>query len=169
MSFDWSIDPIALYAAILSTLIAVVQFVLWWQDRPKVSVTVINPKEVRRLDWRLMELIVSNVGKEPVVVQEAIISYHEGKSHNAEGKTARFYSGAGWDPSLKDVPHPTKPNTTTASVNLIKPGDELRQMLKPFSDYDPTKHWLKAVVRIRNSNSRFIGWAGPVLEGNNND
>ena len=115
-----------------------------------------------------MELIVSNIGREPIVVQEATVSYHGKKIGAAPVQTARFYSGAGWDPSLKNVPHPTKPNTTISSVNLIKPGDELRQMLKPFSGYDPAKHWLRAVVRIRNSNSRFIGWAGPVLETNNN-
>ncbi|HWL56235.1 MAG TPA: hypothetical protein VNQ78_06105 [Paracoccus sp. (in: a-proteobacteria)] len=163
MALSWEIDPIALYAALLSSIIAIIQLLRWWFDGPRVAVTVINPREVRRFNGQLFELIISNVAASPTVVREVTISLHREKP-GPSIKDARFYSGAGWDPAIKAVPHPTKEHTTTCETNLIPPATEYHQLLKPFDDYDPHRHWLKATVMLRNSRKRFVGWAGPVLE-----
>lgn len=77
-----SIDPVALYAAVLSTIIAVVgatRYYFKWRskhkEQTKISVhadhlIVHNQKDGRRYD--LLHLLVTNLGREPVIIREVV-------------------------------------------------------------------------------------------------
>lgn len=86
-----SIDPVALYAAILSTVIAVVEatrYYLEWRakykEKTKIEVSadhliVHNQKDDRRYD--LIQLLVTNLGRESVIIQEVVARGPKQSSH----------------------------------------------------------------------------------------
>jgi hypothetical protein len=77
-----AIDPVALYAAVLSTLIAVhgaARYYFAWRtkrkERTKIAVQadhliVHSPRDGQRYD--LLQLLVTNLGREPVMIQEVV-------------------------------------------------------------------------------------------------
>jgi hypothetical protein len=90
LKFD-SIDPVALYAAILSTVIAVIgaiRYYLEWRakykEKSKIEVNadhliVHNQKDGRRYD--LIQLLVANLGREPVIIREVVARGPNQSSH----------------------------------------------------------------------------------------
>ena len=160
-----SADPVAAYAAILSSIIALFTGVraalTWLRSGPRCAMEIINPLEVYRTGRRHIEIIVSNVGSMPIIVREVHISVHDTKRSKALN-SACFDHRASWDPSLVSVPHPTKPNTTNPQTQVLQPGSEIHQLLSPFSDYDPQTHWLRGQVYLRNRRSPVTAWAPPV-------
>ena len=162
MSLAADIDPVALYAAVLSTLTAIVGFIKWLRSGPSVSVTILNPLEVRRFGQKHIELIISNNSSAPVVAREARVSFYKRRRFGVPLGEAEFNHRSTWDPSLESVPHHNKPNMSTDRPAVIRAGDERHQLLQPFREYDPKLHWLKAVVTLRNSKRKFVAWAPPM-------
>ncbi|WP_139166736.1 hypothetical protein [Paracoccus chinensis] len=161
MSIDTNLDPVAIYAAVLSTALALAQLYRWLTSGPRASVNIINPLEVRRHDRKFIEVVIHNIGTTPIIIREVCVSYSDSrKGRPLKSKT--FDSNAGWDPSLRSVPHPTRPNSSWVITNVVAPGHEHHELLHPFSGFDPRSHWLRVSVALRNSNIRFNGYAAPV-------
>ena len=161
-------DPVATYAAALSTVIAVLGggrvVWTWVNSGPSAAVDLFSPTDVRRFERRFMEIVVSNTGKAPIVIREIQITLHNRRWLGSPERQARFYHGEGWDPSLEDVPHPTKPGTTISRTRVIQPGHEVHQLLSPFATYDPRKHWLRAKVFLRNRRAPVVAWSPPQVD-----
>lgn len=157
MTVDW----IAVYAAALSTILAGAEFWKWLASGPSAAVLILNPLDVRRFDNKLYELVVSNNGTVPIVIQSVRVSVHEKKNTRKALESVTFDTHSAWNPALRSIPHPTKSNSWSSEANVIAIGHEVHQALRPFKAYDPTKHWVKAVVSLRNSTRSFTAWASP--------
>lgn len=160
-------DPVATYAAILSTLTAILggghAVFRWLQSGPQAWVAIINPHEVRSFNHQTCELVVSNTGATPIVVKRVVVTMHAAKKDNRPLNTARFDHTAGWDPSVELVPDPSgKPNSLTPRPRVIQPGHEVHQHLRLFSAFDPEQHWLCAKVSLRHKRAPIVAWAAPV-------
>lgn len=84
----------------------------WLQSGPQAWAAIINPREVRSLNYKTCELVVSNTGATPIVVKQVVVTIHAAKKDNRPLNTARFDHAAGWDPSVELVPDPSgKPNS----------------------------------------------------------
>lgn len=159
-------DPVALYAAILSTIIAVAAvirtLVKWLTSGPRAWAGILNPKEVRATNWKTAEVIVANISAEPFVVREIIVTMHKSRRSKAM-QQARFYHGTPFNPSMEQIPNPNgKPNSVISVPKIVRPGEELHQHILPFTDYDPATHWLRVQAFIRQRKAPAIGWAAPI-------
>lgn len=159
-------DPVAVYAAFLSTAIALAAtgraIYNWSTSGPRAWVAVLNPLEVAQTNRRTTKIIIANTGKDPFVVREFTLSWHASKKGKAE-ESARFYHGTPFDPAMKSIPNPNgKPNNTIRVPNIVRPGEELHQHSVPFDVYDASKHWLRAEVFISQRKTPIIGWAAPI-------
>lgn len=161
-------DPVALYAAILSTIIAVAAgvrfFVKWLMSGPRAWVGVLNPKEVGATNRKTMEIIIANVGAEPFVVREIIVTMHKTRRSKPEHE-ARFYHGTPFDPSMQQIPNPNgKPNNFVRVPKITRPGEEMHHHMTPVPEYDPAVHWLRVQAFLRQRKSPVTGWAEPISE-----
>lgn len=155
-------DPVALYAAILSTVIALAALVKWLTSGPRAWVELVNPKEVAATRNQSMEIIIANIGTDPFVVREIIVSMHKTKRSPAE-HAARFFHGTPYDPAMQTIPNPNgKPNSSVRVPKVLRPGEEMHHHMIPVVEYDPSKHWLRAQVLLRQEKAPFIGWAAPI-------
>lgn len=159
-------DPVAVYAAALSTLIALAAagraIYAWATKGPKAWVCMINPAEVAMTSRKTTKMIISNVGQEPFVVREMIITWHKSKGGKAE-ESVRFYHGTPFDPAVKRIPNPNgKPNNFVSVPNVVRPGEELHHHSVPFDAYDSSQHWLRTRVILSQRKSPIDGWAAPI-------
>lgn len=162
-------DLVALYAAVLSTVIAVVAairaVIKWFTSGPRAWVGILNPKEVLRTRNRSMVVIIANVGADPIVVREIIVTLHD-KKRSPPKREARFYHGTPFDPAMQDIPNPNgKQNSTISVPRIIRPWEEMHQHMLPVPEYDPSKHWLRVRAFLRHRKSPVIGWAAPIPAG----
>lgn len=156
---------IAIWGAVLSTLLGILQLVKWCRDGPRVLVEIINPLEVARIDKRAIEIVIFNTGTVPTVVKKLEVAFHETKNMKKSFKEVRFdHAMKSWDPSLRTASHPTKPGTNIWEVEVIAPGHEIYGLINPPQEYNPAIHWLKAHVTLRNSSRTATGWAPPVSQ-----
>lgn len=163
-------DPVAVYAAALSTIIAlgaVVRILIkWLQSGPRAWVGMLNPKEVAATRYKSTEIIIANTGIEPFVVREIIVTLHRTKRAPSE-HSARFFHGTSFDPSMEKIPNPNgKSNSFISVPKIVKPGEEMHHHLQPVSSYDPSQHWLRVQVFIRQKRSPVTGWAAPIKGAN---
>lgn len=161
-------DPVALYAAILSTIIAVAAgvrfFVQWLMSGPQAWVGVLNPKEVRAASRQTMEIIVANVGVQPFVVREIVVTMHRTRRSRPEHR-ARFYHGTPFDPAMQQIPNPNgKANTFIRVPKITRPGEEMHHHMVPVPEYDPAIHWLRVQAFLRQRKNPVTGWAAPIPE-----
>lgn len=156
-------DFVASYAAALSTIIAFAAFIRWLMDGPKAWSQIINPLDFKLYDQRMIKLIVSNTGKQPILVREMVISSHSRRFLSPVISHIRLYHGAKFDPAIELVPNPNgKPNSSVPQPRVIDPGNEFHQIMQPFENYDASKHWLKLQVYLRHKRSPVVAWAAPI-------
>lgn len=159
-------DPVATYAAALSTVTAAAGVATavykWATSGPQAWVGILNPQEVAALGHKTIEIIVSNVGAEPFVIKEVVVTFHKAKGAEPY-HTSRFYHGSSFDPSMETIPNPNgKPNNYVKVAKILKPGDEVHHHLGPASSYDPVSDWLQAQVFLRQKRSPVSAWAAPI-------
>ena len=140
-------DPVALYAAALSTIIAIGTALRityqWFNSGPKAWVGILNPLEVHLGNNKALEIVVANTGTIPFVIKEISVSAHNSR-RSQPFYTARFDHRTPHDPSMKTIPNPNgKPNSSVRVPHVIQQGDEAHHLMKPTSSYDPTSHWLR--------------------------
>lgn len=135
----------------------------WLTTGPKAWVGVLNPKEVAALNHRTIEIIISNIGVEPFVVREVIVSFCKEKG-GAPYHVSRFNHGSWWDPSMETIPNPNgKQNSVIKVAKVLKPREEAHHHMKPSASYDPSTDWICAEVFLRHKRSSTKAWAAPIL------
>ncbi|UHS64172.1 hypothetical protein HRR99_21945 [Agrobacterium vaccinii] len=159
------VDLVALYGAVLATLIAIANFIQWFLRRTKLSVTVFAPSETDYNRDRTFLTIVSNSGPDAVVVQKLEISFRTSRwSWGKEVGKAIFDERSNWKPSVKLVPVANKPNNFRPEPNVLQPNEELRAPASAIPQYDESRHWIRVKATPRNSKKAFLGWAAPTRE-----
>ncbi|MFN0262370.1 hypothetical protein ACKTEK_00685 [Tepidamorphus sp. 3E244] len=155
-------DWIGLYAALLSTALALVGAVRWLLAGPKLAVTVFNPLETSMGGNSSFLCIVTNSGSTPTVVQSLDVSFRTARWFwGKEIGKAEFNEGSNWKPSVKLVPVENKVNTFREEPNVIQPGEEIRAPARAVQEYDPHTHWIRVAATPRNCRWKFVGWAAP--------
>ena len=156
-------DPVALYAAILSTVIAVtasIRFIYnWITDGPKAWVELVHPLETY---MGAAEIIIANIGKHPFVVRELRFSEHKSKN-GAPFKTSTHNHKTLFDPATKLLPDPSgKPNHQIREPRILRPGEEDHHHSVTSSRYDPHSDWLSTTIFIRGRKAPLIAWCPPI-------
>ena len=155
-------DFIAAYAALMSTLLALVQLIKWLFKGPRLTVYVFYPESTNIGQERWLTTIVSNNGDQSVVVSKLTIAFKTSRwpwSKEIGRKT--FHEGSGWNPAVKMVQSVTNRNSVTKVPNVLHPSEELRANADPIMNYDPFRHWIKVTAFARNKRLGFSGWAKP--------
>ncbi|WP_124087991.1 hypothetical protein [Pseudogemmobacter humi] len=165
------IDPVATYAAALSTVTALAGAAAvlykWLTTGPKAWVGVLNPKEVAALDYRTIEIIISNAGAEPFVVREVAVSFHKDRG-STPYHVSRFNHRSWWNPAMETIPNPNgKPNNVIRVAKVLKPREETHHHMKPSASYEPSTDWICVEVFLRHKRSSTKAWAAPILEAVN--
>jgi hypothetical protein len=150
---------IALYAAVLSTTLALAGFFRWLMSGARLSVTVFNPDEFDLRDGAFLT-IVSNNGNIPTVIRKLDISFRTGRWNGREIGRAIFNEKSNWKPSVKLVAT-ERPNSYRPEPNIINPGEELRAPAKAIREYDPNIHWIRVTAYARSRRRGFVGWSQP--------
>lgn len=167
---EGQVDWIALYGAVLATLIAVANTVKWLTNGPKLSVTVFRPSETGSGHARTFLAIVSNCGNQAVVVQSLNVSFQASRwAWSQKIGQASFDEKSKWKPSVKLVPVDGKPNTSTPVPNVLGPNEEIRALATAISEYDESKHWIRVSAQPRNSRKLFAGLATPARSESKGD
>ncbi|NYI26522.1 hypothetical protein [Sulfitobacter geojensis] len=160
---EWTVaNLVAIYGAMLSTIIAVTAALRWLLQGPKASVSVFNPNEFWTRD-RHYGFVVSNAGSRPFVVQSVHVSFHSSlKGRDTIGPIERYDQSSQMSPSFKKERDPHKENTVRYVPNVIAQGEEYTAISTPPEEFEPSRHWIRVVAYVRNSNRKFVGWASPV-------
>lgn len=161
MSVDQSIDLVALYAAVVATTLAILEIYKFLTNGPSIFLQLFDPTNMGRFTQGNVELVANNIGTTPVVIESIAISMYESRSGAGPLEEILFNNESVWNPSVRSVPHPTKANTSTLEAHVIPVGGEVHHLIKPFANYDPTKHWLMAEVKLRAVSKRYRVWAPP--------
>lgn len=166
-------DPVALYAAGLSTIIAIGTLLRityqWVNSGPKAWVGILNPLEVSFGNNSALEIVIANTGTIPFVIKEISVTAHSNR-RSQPFHTARFDHRTPHDPSMKAIPNPNgKPNFSVRVPHVIQQGDEAHHLMRPAPSYDPTSHWLRVQVTLRATKRPVVGWAAPINEAGADD
>lgn len=158
-------DPVAFYAAALSTVIAITASIRFIYkkitDGPKAWVELVHPLQSY---MKSSEIIISNVGNHPFTVRELRFNQHKSRK-DAPYKTSTHNHKTLFDPSIKLVPDPTgKPNTKVREPRILRPGDEDHHLARPSDGYDPSRDWLSVEVFIRGVKKPQKAWCAPLPE-----
>lgn len=154
---------VALYAALLSTALAISGFARWLLSGPRLSVSVFNPMETDFSRDNVFLAVISNCGSISTVVRKLEVSFRTSRwIWGKEIGKATFDERSHWKPAVKLVAT-DKPNTSRPEPNILSPGTELRAPARAITDYDPKTHWIKVTAYARNKRTGFTGWAGPSL------
>ena len=157
-------DWVALYAALLSTVLALAGLYRWLRRGPRLSVTVFHPLHAGyRTSEKTFLSVISNIGSSSAVVERVHVEFLTSKWFWAEKVgEAVFDESTRWKPAVKLVPVEGRPNVSREEPNVLKPNDEIRAPADAIKEYDPKKHWIKVTATPRNCSRRFVGWAGPI-------
>jgi hypothetical protein len=163
MMAEWEVtDYSAVYAAALSTILAISKGLSWLLKGPRLHVEVFTPEQTSFYGRRCFLAIISNSGTQPVVIKEVVVSLRTSRWHfGQEVHRAVFNERSTWKPSLKSLPIDGRPNHFKPVPNVIYPNEELRAPAKVASAYVPSEHWIKVIAKPRNSRRTFVGWGAP--------
>ncbi|WP_421849982.1 hypothetical protein [Oricola sp.] len=157
-------DWVALYAALLSTVLALVGLYRWLRSGPRLSVTVFHPLHSGyRNSEKIFLSVISNIGSSSAVVERVHIEFLTSKRFWAQKVgEAVFDDSTRWKPAVKLIPVEGRPSSSREELNVLKPNDEIRAPADAIKGYDPKKHWIKVTAIPRRCGKKFVGWAAPI-------
>ena len=165
----WSVsDFIALYGALLSTVIALFGLLHWLFGDPKAQVEVFNSND----SWpgkRRCSIVVSNLGGRPFVIRDLTIMFFQkslfrNKFIHEDIIDQKSRMNPAWK-SVKD--DPTK-NEVRYIPRVIGPGEEYIAVASEPDSFDTASHWICVTAHVRGSSRRFSGQAPPVSRQSSN-